>query len=451
MSWIETHGLIVLLGLALAASAVVIVQQRRSPQSTLAWLMFLVLAPYLAVPVFLVMGFRKRRRPGDHGSLALPPPDDADTPQIERMLRQYGLPAGTHGNDFTLLPGAAEAWHALLDVVRSADVSLDITLYVLGNDAVGRAFCAALADRARAGVSVRLILDSIGGLHRPRAALRDLAAAGAEVHLYSPLLRIATGGHPNLRNHRKMVIADGARVWAGGRNVAQQYLGPEPLEGRWHDLSYRLEGPAAAGFADIFASDWVAARGKMADPAPVQPPAAGRSTVQLVPAGPDVAEDPLHDVLIYACHAADVRLWVVTPYFLPTTDLSQALAIAARRGVDVRVVIPQKSNQRLADLARGAWLRDLAAAGCHIHLHPEMLHAKAVLADDLAFAGSANFDARSLLLNFEVMALLSGPHDITPLRRWMWGLCDEAPQGLPDAGLYQRSIEGLFRLTSPIL
>ncbi|HEY9037397.1 MAG TPA: phospholipase D-like domain-containing protein [Roseovarius sp.] len=451
MSWIETHGLIVLLGLALAASAVVILQQRRSPQSTLAWLMFLVLAPYLAVPVFLVMGFRKRPRPGNHADAALPLRHDANAPQVERMLLQYGLPAATDGNYFALLPGEVEAWEALLDVVRSASVSLDVTLYVLGNDAVGRAFCAALAERARDGVAVRVILDSIGSLRRPRAALRDLAAAGAEVHLYSPLLRITTGGHPNLRNHRKMVIADGARVWAGGRNVAEEYMGPEPQEGRWCDLSFRVDGPAAAGFADIFASDWIAARGKMPDPAPVRPPDTGRSIVQLVPGGPDVAEDPLHDALVYACHAAHARLWVVTPYFLPTTELSHALAIAARRGVDVRVVIPLKSNQWLADLARGAWLRDLAAAGCHVHLHPEMMHAKAVLADDLGFAGSANFDARSLLLNFEVMALLSCPHDIAPLRRWMSDLCAAAPEGLPDASFARRLIEGLFRLTSPIL
>ena len=114
-------------------------------------------------------------------------------------------------------------------------------------------------------------------------------------------------------------------------------------------------------------------------------------------------------------------------------------------------MIPQKSNQRLADLARGAWLRDLAEAGCHVHLHPEMMHAKAVLADDLGFVGSANFDARSLLLNFEVMALLSCPHDAAPLRRWMSDLCAVAPEGLPEASFVRRSIEGLFRLTSPIL
>ena len=451
MSWIETHGLIVVLGLALAASAVVIVQQRRSPQSTLAWLMFLVLAPYLAVPVFLIMGFRKRRRPG--GEIDRPPTETPipKTLQIERMLLQYGLPAATQGNDLALQTGGVEAWDALIGIVEGAQVSLDVTLYVLGNDAVGKAFCGALENRARAGVAVRVILDNIGSLYRPRAALRALRRAGAEVRLYSPLLHLATGGHPNLRNHRKMVIADGIRVWAGGRNVAAPYLGPAAVPGRWHDLSYVLAGPAVPGFVRIFASDWVAARGNMPDPAPARSAAVGRSNVQLVPAGPDVAEDPLHDALVYACHSAHDRLWIVTPYFLPTTDLSQALSIAARRGVDVRVIIPRKSNQITADLARSAWLRELASTGCHIHLHPEMVHAKAVLTDGLAFAGSANFDARSLLLNFEIMALLSSPQDIDAITEWMTGLCADAPAGLPDAGFLRRSIEGLFRLTSPIL
>lgn len=449
MSWPAELLLILVLGLVLAATAVVILLQRRSPQATLAWLLFVILAPYLAVPIFLAIGFRKRLHIDEREATA--PADEGNIPQIERMLRPYGLPGATTGNRFALLPDGTEAWEALLEVVRGAETSVDVTLYVLGDDAVGRAFCEALAERARAGVAVRFILDSIGGLRRPRDALRELQAAGAEVALYSPLLHGWRQGRLNLRNHRKMAIADGARVWSGGRNVAAEYLGPEAQAGRWRDLSYRVEGPAAADFAQLFASDWHAAHGTMPGPAPGTPPATGDSRIQMIPAGPDVAEDPLHDVLVHACHAAHRRLWIVTPYFLPTPYLSLALAVAARRGVDVRVTLPARSNQRLADLARGAWLRDLAAAGCHVHLHPEMIHAKAVLADDMAFTGSANFDARSLLLNFEVMALLTHPPDVAALTRWMAQTCEDAPEGLPPVSLLRRPVEGLFRLTSPIL
>ena len=145
------------------------------------------------------------------------------------------------------------------------------------------------------------------------------------------------------------------------------------------------------------------------------------------------------------------RVWIVTPYYLLTPALSEALSIAARRGIDVRLLIPAKSNQRLADLARGAWLRDLEESGCRIHLHPEMVHAKAVLADDLAFTGSANLDARSLLLNFEMAALLFSGEDVEILNSWAEDLLADAPVGIRPAGRIRRAVEALFRLGSPIL
>lgn len=451
MSWFATHLFVVIVGLIVTVSAAIILQQRRSPQATLAWLMFLVLLPYLAIPLFLVMGFRKRREmPGvAQGSIHTEPGLDAS--QVERMLARYGLGPAEKGNRFDLLPDGVDAWTSLLDLVESAESSIDATLYILGNDEVGRTFCAALTERARNGVAVRLILDSLGGLIKRYPSLRELRAAGAEVRLYSPLLHGPTGGHLNLRNHRKMVIADGATVWSGGRNVAAEYLGPEQDKASWRDLSFLITGPAATGFADVFRSDWAAARGQMPERAVPKPGLSGMSTVQLIPAGPDVAEDPLHDALVFACHAARSRIRIVTPYFLPTPTLSEALAIAARRGVDVHILVPAKSNQRLADLAGGAWLRELERNGCRIHLHPAMVHAKAVLADDLAFVGSANFDARSLLLNFEVMALLTSKPDVEAVADWIDGVLAEAPEGLPPVTLARRSVENLFSLGSPIL
>ena len=453
MGWLATHLLVVVVGFLVAASAVVILQQGRSPQATLAWLLFLVLIPYLAVPLFIAMGFRKRLRLHAKESKPTTDPDwlRADAAQIERMLCRYGLGAASDGNRFDLLTDAEAAWTVLLDMVESAQSSLDVTLYVLGNDPVGQAFCAALEERARNGVAVRLILDSIGSLKRPRVALRSLRAAGAELRLYSPLLHGPRGGRLNQRNHRKMLIVDGVCVWSGGRNVAEEYLGPTPKTGRWQDLSYRIAGPASAAYVNIFSSDWMAAGGRMRSSAVSVSPALGDAVLQLVPAGPDVPEDPLHDALVFACHCARSRLWIVTPYFLPTPALSEALAIAARRGVDVRILVPERSNQRLADLARGAWLRALARDDGHIHLHPQMVHAKAVLADDLAFVGSANFDARSLLLNFEVMTLLYSATEVAAVHRWMATLMAQAPEGLPSASFARRSIEGLFRLGSPIL
>ncbi|MCB1678548.1 MAG: hypothetical protein KDI16_07690 [Halioglobus sp.] len=446
--------LVVAIGFLVALSVIMILRQRRAPQATLAWLLFLVLVPYVAVPLFAVMGFRKRQRSHSAQTLIAGKPQDLapGAAQIEQLLLRYGLRPASQDNRFELLASADQAWSALMHLVETAATSLSVTLYILGNDATGRAFCAALQERARAGVDVRVVLDAVGSFFRPRSALRDLRAAGAQVRLYSPLLHYPTGDHLNLRNHRKMVIADGARVWSGGRNVGEEYLGPDALPDRWLDLSYLLAGPAVAACDEIFRSDWAMAGGRQESSTAIPvTKTSGGSKVQFVPAGPDVPEDPLHDALIFAIHSAYSRLWVVTPYFLPTPSLSEALAIAARRGVDVRIVVPARSNQVFADLARGASLRELVQCGCHVHLHPAMIHAKAIIADDLAFLGSANFDARSLLLNFEVMSLLYSPHDVAVLRSWMHELLASAPEGLPPTSVARRSFEVIFRLVSPIL
>lgn len=453
MIWFDTHLLVVAFGLLVAATAVVILQQRRSPQATLAWLMFLVLVPYLAIPAFFAIGFRKRprRSPDRPRPAAIPGSDMADRSEIERMLCHYGLDAATGGNQFSLLVSGESAWADLVELIEGAETSLDVTLYILGNDPVGRRFCEALEAKARQGVSVRVILDGIGSFKRPRMALRRLGAAGGKVCLHSPFIHNPFSGRLNLRNHRKMVIADGARVWAGGRNVARQYLGPAPTAGRWYDLSFRIAGPAVEKYVNTFQSDWQSIHGSQGDIAVSVPQSVGESVLQAVPAGPDQPDDPLHDALVFACHSAKRRIWVSTPYFLPTPALSEALSIAARRGVDVRLLTPANSDQMLTDLARGSWLREAQHNGCHIHLYPEMIHAKAILADELIFVGSANLDARSLLLNFEMMVLLYSATDMAEVERWIREMLVKAPVGLLPAGPIRRSIERVFKLVSPIL
>ena len=451
MTWLSAHILVVCISIAMALSSLVILGQRRSPQATIAWLLFLVMLPYFALPVFLLLGFRKRPdAPAPSRDATRLSETAFSTSRVRALCEHYGFLDNAEGNAFRLLRGPIEAWQALDDLVRNAGTTLDVTLYVLGPDDVGRAFCAALEARARAGVQVRVILDSIGSFHRPSESIARLKKSGANVRFYSPLVQKPTGGHLNLRNHRKMVIADGARVWTGGRNVATEYLGPVELADRWRDLSCLVEGPVAKGYCETFESDWAKVGGRRRDLKTARPQA-GRSSLGLIPSGPDMADDALHDAIVVACHETRSRLWIVTPYFLPTPTLMEALTIAARRSVDVRVLVPERSNQRLADLARGPSLRDLHTIGVHIHRHPHMVHAKAVLTDDSAFVGSANFDARSLLLNHEIMLLVMTSEDIASITAWAEKLVSEATPGLPHVSRIQRAMESVFRLVSPVL
>ena len=452
MSWLITHLAIVAISLVVAASALVILGQKRSPQATLAWLLFLILVPYVALPIYLIFGFRKSKSSADlkavhAGSLVKP---DHPEKRVINLLQNGGF-FGSSGNAFKIHEDGIEAWEGLREIIVNAEISLDITLYLLAPDPVGEAFCALLEERAKAGVSVHLILDRVGSLHAPWAALKRLEAAGAEVRLYSPFTDWARGVNMSLRNHRKMVIADGQRVWAGGRNVASHYLGPQRDDQRWIDFSFAVEGPVVDQYIDVFSADWTFVGGHPRADSAILRGEKGNSKLNLIPSGPNMAEDLLYDAVVLACHQANARIWVFTPYFLPTPNLTQALSIAARRGVDVRILLPAKSNQWLADLARGPALRLLGEDGVCILTLPKMIHAKAILIDDSAFVGSANFDSRSLLLNYETMLFLRTDEDVSALSRWMEKIMAATSEGLAESSLWKRFSEGVFRLISPIL
>jgi cardiolipin synthase len=266
-----------------------------------------------------------------------------------------------------------------------------------------------------------------------------------ETAIFSPLLARKTQGPRNLRNHRKWVVADGALLWTGGRNFAGEYFCGSAGKPPWLDLSFDLRGPVAAAMANQFEVDWAAAGGKPdarigvpdCDFAALGDYSGGRS--QFVPSGPDQTEDTVHALLIDACFHATERMLAVTPYFVPDVSLETAMRLAARRGVKIDLVIPAKSNHRLADFARSRALRSLSDAGVSIHLLPTMNHAKAVVFDrSIALCGSPNLDSRSLLLNYESAVVFYGAQEIDWLANWIQAL-------IPAAVAFEPRTPGLFR------
>lgn len=174
--------------------------------------------------------------------------------------------------------------------------------------------------------------------------------------------------------------------------------------------------------------------------------------MQVVPSGPDVPRDPVHDALLTAAFTAEKRLWIVTPYYVPDEALAQALRLAALRGVDLRVVVPAKSNHKLADLARGTHLRDLEECGGRVVKYPHMVHAKVLVVDDrLAVVGSANMDMRSLFLNYEIVMFTYSEADVKPVSDWVQGLIDVSTEGTVPVGMVRDTIEGAARLVAPLL
>lgn len=444
MSLLLSHLVLVLGMLLVLPAAILLLQDRRTPQSVLAWLLFFVVVPYLAIPAFLLLGVRKGRRHFPDFGKRLPA--DARATAASRRIACFGAPAAADGNRLSLLGRPEAAYAALFGLIDTATARIDATFYAVVDDAVGREFLARLTARAREGVAVRLLIDRVGSFHPPRSALAALTAVGGQVRVHSPLMHLPVRRHLNLRNHRKMLIADGQRVFAGGMNVGAHYLAAAPAADVFDDLAFELEGPCAAGFADVFAADW----GDKTPASPV-PSACGEAMLQLVPSGPDVAHDVIHDVLVDLIHRAERRVWIATPYFVPTPLLTGALSAAARAGVDVVILVPERSNQRAADLARGGFLRALAGDGCRILRLPHMLHAKAGVVDELAWIGSANFDIRSMLINYETALFVHDAPTVAAVSAWLEQRLAQAVAGAPPASLPRRLVEGVFRLGAPVL
>jgi len=201
--------------------------------------------------------------------------------------------------------------------------------------------------------------------------LAPLIAAGAKVAFFMPMLHLPFRGRTNLRNHRKIVVVDGRHALTGGMNLAEDYMGPTPDPKRWRDFSLVISGPAVTDLVDLFHSDWKFATGediRKEDGLPFHIEPKG-SIAQVVASGPDVSGDPLYESLVSVAFAAQWRIWVVTPYFVPDETLVRALELAARRGVDVRVVVPARSNHLMADLARVSYLRQVQKAGGEVLMY----------------------------------------------------------------------------------
>lgn len=443
--------LAIVLGIALAVLlGVDMLRARRPPATTLGWLLLLFTLPWLAVPLYLALGSRKLSTASGSKAPLFPTADElpkhADA--LERVLAGSGIPPVLPGNRVRFHPDGACALNALLTLIDGARARLDLCLFLLADDDVGTKLAFALLAAARRGVRVRLLLDGVGSFLLSRRRVRELARGGVDLAWFIPVFHRPLRGRTNLRNHRKLAIADGARAWTGGRNGAKEYFADD---GRWIDLSLDLEGPAVQRMLQVFAADWAFATGKPLEaenPFPAMTHL-GESRVQVVPSGPDTPGEPLHDLLLTAAYSARHRIRAVSPYFIPDEALQRALCLAALRGLTVELILPRQSNHRVADIGRERYLRELSQYGVRVYLVPEtMVHAKGVVIDDtLALVGSANLDLRSLYLNFELMCLFRSFADIEALDTWIDRLRRLArPYQPAHAGYWREIFEGLVLL-----
>lgn len=412
-----------LLGLLAAVTAVM---RTRTSQGSIAWALSLIFLPYVALPLYLVFGrdrfegYRRRlrlritRQRGQAISVldaiaaqrAFLPPDRA---QDQRMIERITGQVFTRGNRVDLLINGAAKFEALLASIASARRDILVQYYIIRDDRVGRDVLAALVERARAGVRVMMIYDALGCFFLPRRYLRELREAGVEVTAFRTARAGRAGVQVNFRNHRKAVIIDGREGFIGGINVGDEYLGRHKRFGPWRDTHLRVEGPAVMDLQLAFASDWYWATETIPEihwSAPsIEHPADG---VLALASGPADDMERLPPLLLHLIDQAKRRVWIATPYFVPDAPTLAALRVAAMRGLDVRIMTPDRYDTLPAYLAAFTYFPACREVGMRMFRYTKgFMHQKVWLFDDdMSAVGSVNLDNRSLRLNFEQVLLV---------------------------------------------
>lgn len=468
-------------GLLALVLVVVVLLQRKEPATTVAWILTLLFLPALGGLLFLLFGRRRvrpkarRKQEADEQvrTLVHAARTEGSSPNVsftlaplsslEREIFRVGSALSrsrpTSGNQLELYDEGDDFYEALGTAIDTARHHVHAQYYLIRNDATGAWFRDELAKAARRGVEVRLLCDGFGCLALGRRWFRPLHESGARVSSFLPL-RAVLFQPINLRNHRKIVVVDGKTAFTGGMNIGNEYRGKMPGIGAWRDLHVRLDGPAARALQTVFLEDWHFASGETLEPEEYLPhivEAAGGASVAVVTSGPDTRNEAIHRLLFAAIAAARERVWITTPYFIPDPAMLTVLEVAAMRGVDVRIILPSRSNHPVTFHAARSFYDDLLGAGVNIHEYtPGMIHSKSMVVDGrIAMIGSANMDMRSFRLNFEVHAFVHDPGTAHVLeRRFEQDLAQTEAILLADwqqRRLGQQVLEGAARLVSPLL
>ena len=511
-----------ILGIAVEAVALllipVVLARRKEPPSTVAWILALIFLPGVGATLFLLFGRDRVRIPaqwkreadrlladrkgaaGDRARRAIAAREATLArlaSPLDRELFRVGVALGgaepTGGNAVEILVDGEATYAAIGAAIDAAERTVHAEYYLIRSDDSAADW---LRDRlvaaAARGARVKLLVDGYGSFWLRRRWLRSLRRAGVKVAFFLPA-RLIFFQPMNLRNHRKIVVVDGAVGFTGGINIGDEYrgvpgpAGAEPRPGSerpWRDTHLRLTGPSVARLERVFEQDWHFATGEdlphltepdatepaeLPPPIPVDAPAGGApsgdppspgAVVAIIRSGPDLAgadRETIHRIFFGAITLARARVYITTPYFIPDRSILVALQTAALRGVDVRLLFPSRSNHKVVWLAGRSFYEELLDAGVSIHEYgPGMIHAKTMAVDGtLALVGSANMDLRSFRLNFEVHAVVRD--QLTALRLERCFEEDLAVSRRIDPAEFRRRpaalkvLEGAARLLSPLM
>ncbi len=410
----------------------VIIQEKRDPVKSLAWITVIALVPVVGMLAYVLFGrnWRKRKmfsRKGilDEGYIesvsrsqlrTLSDPALEATPEIQNnrdtirlMLNNSKSLLATH-NRVDILQNGKETFASLFEALEAARSSIHMEYYIFENDRIGRRVADILISKAREGIEVRLIYDGVGTLWTEGSIFRRMRRAGVKVECFMPVAFPWLTSRVNYRNHRKIVVVDGRIAYTGGLNIAERYLKGMKI-GKWRDIHLKIEGEAVNLLQAVFITDWYFVRRteylnsekyfRDTEIKEVCP-------IQIAASGPDSDWATIMQAFFSAITKARKRIYISTPYFTPNASLLTAMKVAALSGIDVRLLLPAKSDTRIAYWASRSYVLELLEAGIKVYFYQGGFnHSKLIIIDgEFCSVGSANMDIRSFEDNFEVSALI---------------------------------------------
>lgn len=471
-SWMNT-GLLLLDIIIVAALLPTVVLQRRESGATLAWVLVIILLPFIGLLSFWVFGTtrlhlrrRKRRRVEEKlaGPLERVQSDLTGTLQISgvspsllKLVHKLDDMGPLAGNAADIMRNGQDVFAELENAFDAASRHIHLIYYIWEPDYTGTRMRDALTRAVQRGVEVRLLLDDVGSRQAKQRFFSPLLKVGGRVERFLKVNILSRHLNLNNRNHRKVVVIDGRIAFTGGMNVGDDYAG---LGEPWQDLHARIQGPVVYALQEVFCQDWYHATGEDLVSETYFPALenVGKICAQFLASGPaDKRWQAIHTVLFAAMNLACERIWIETPYFVPDRPILMALQTAALRGVDVRLLLPGRSDHPLVLAAGRSFIDDLLIAGVRVfEMHRAMPHAKAVMIDSsFATLGSANMDQRSFRLNFEGNVFFYSAEITGKLEQDFLAICREAQEVTLKKryklGKAERFMESISRLLAPLL
>ncbi|MDR1860657.1 MAG: cardiolipin synthase [Bacteroidales bacterium] len=465
--------------LTVLVMAFFLVLENRNPIKTISWILVLIALPGLGIVIYWFFGqiYRRKNRFSRRGLNELERLRKLTRQQLDRLPENRTLPAAAKSkkhlinlllsnadailsddNDVQILRNGEQAFPAMFKAIEQARRHVHIEFYIIENDTLGMQLHDVLIAKVREGVEVRLIYDDVGSWKLPGSYINSLRRAGVHIDCFIKVRFPLLSSKVNYRNHRKLVVVDGNIGFIGGLNIADRYLQGSPKIGTWRDTHLMLTGGAAVALQVIFMADWYFVSKEILAESYFRPIRHGHGkTVQIVGSGPDSDWGSISQAYFVAIASATEQVFISTPYLIPNAEIASAMKAAALGGIDVRILMPQKSDAGVTGWSSQSYISELLEAGVRIFFYqPGFVHSKFIVVDGVfASIGTANIDFRSLETNFEVNAMIYDEATAIELREhFLADLKCSREILLPDwekRPRWSKVLESFARILSPLL